>query len=258
MTFALESLPNLIAAWLWPFCRVAGLVALAPVFGYGGISARVKLVLALVLTLAVAPVAQVSTDIEPFSGEGMLVTASQVLIGLVLGFALRLVFVALEIAGQQIAMLMGLGFAALVDHQNGIDVPVLSNFYILLLTLTYLGLDGHLVAVQVLADSFTTLPVSTGIGANLLWAVSGQAGWVFSAAVLLAMPATIAMLTVNLGFGVMNRASPQMNVISIGFPVALLFGLVVMLITLPGIVDDFPSLIDRSLSLARLLAEGGP
>ena len=155
-------------------------------------------------------------------------------------------------------MLMGLGFAALVDQQNGIDVPVLSNFYIVLLTLVYLGLDGHLVAVQVLADSFVTVPLASGVPGGLLWAVSGQIGWVFSAAVLLAMPAMVAMLTVNLAFGVMNRAAPQMNVISIGFPVALLFGLVVVLITLPGIVDDFPPLIDRSLSLARLLAAGGP
>lgn len=258
MTFDLDTLPSLVAAWAWPFCRIAGLVALAPVFGYGAVPARVKLALALALTIAVVPVAPVVIDVEPFSAAGMLVTASQVLTGLVLGFALRLVFVALEIAGQQIATLMGLGFAALVDHQNGIDVPVLSNFYILLATLTYLGLDGHLVAVQVLADSFVTLPISAGVGPGLFWAISGQAGWVFSAAVILAMPATVALLTTNLAFGVMNRASPQMNIISVGFPVALLFGLVVMLLTLPGIAEQFPALIERSLSLTRLLAAGGP
>ena len=257
MTFDLDTLPALVAAWAWPFCRIAGLVAVAPVFGYGAVPARVKLAIALALTIAVVSVAPVRTDIEPFSLAGAMVTASQVLTGLVLGFALRLVFIALEIAGQQIATLMGLGFAALVDHQNGIDVPVLSNFYIVLATLTYLALDGHLLAITILADSFVTLPVGVGVEKNLFWAISGQAGWVFSAAVILAMPATVALLTTNLAFGVMNRASPQMNIISVGFPVALLFGLVVML-TLPGIAEHFPSLIERSLSLARLLAEGGP
>lgn len=257
MIIELEALPAMIAAWFWPFCRVAGLVALAPVFGYGALPTRVKLALALALTLAVAPVVQVPVQVQPFSAHGLGITATQVLIGLLMGFALRLVFLALEVAGQQIATLMGLGFAALVDHQNGIEVPVVSHFYIMLATLVYLGLDGHLVAVQVLADSFTTLPVGSTVGSSMLWAITGQAGWVFSAAVVLALPATAALLTVNLAFGVMNRAAPQMNVISIGFPVALLFGLLVMLLTLPGAVDSFPGLFEQSLSLARLLAQGG-
>ena len=248
----------LVAAWLWPFVRLAAFVGAAPIFGHRPVPVRVRVSLALALTLVVAPGLPPMPAVDPISFTGFLITAQQVLIGLALGFAMRLVFIVLEIGGQQIAQLMGLGFASLVDPANGIEVPVVSNFYIMLGTLVFLALDGHLVVVHILASSFVTLPVdTTGITREVLWQLSGNAGWIFSSAVLMMLPAVVALISVNLGFGVMSRAAPQLNIFAVGFPVTMLFGFVVMALTLPGVFGMFEGLFGRSLSMARLVAAGG-
>ncbi len=242
-----SALLALVGSWLWPFARVAALVTAAPVFGYHAVPARVKLGLAVALTVVVAALTPPMPAIDPLSAAGVVVTAQQVLTGVAMGFALRLAFVVMEIAGQQIAQLMGLGFASMADPANGIEVPVLSHFYIILTTLVFLGLDGHLLAVRMLVDSFSVLPVGLeGIGRDGLWAISGQVGWVFGAGLSVALPAVAAMLTVNLAFGVMARAAPQLNIFVIGFPITLVFGMVVILFTLPHVIGGFDGLFART------------
>lgn len=249
----------LITAWIWPFIRIASLTMTAPVFGTRTVPTRIRLGVAMVLTLVIAPNAPPMPAVEPFSGAGLMVTGHQVLIGLSLGFALRLVLVVLEVGGQLIAHLTGLGFASLVDPQSGVDVPVVSQFYIILATLMFLSLDGHLLMIQLLADSFVSLPVGMeGVGKAGLWSLAGQASWIFSSAVLMALPAIGALLTVNIAFGVMARAAPQLNIFAVGFPVTLVFGLLVVLFTLPVILDQLEGLFDNAFGFAQALVSGGP
>lgn len=258
ITLPLADLPHLVALWLWPFCRIAGLVALAPVFGNAGVPLRVRLAVALALTVVIAPIAGPVPRVDPLSVAGVLVTATQFLIGVALGFALQLVFATLTLAGQQISTLMGLGFAVVNDPQSGVQVAAVGQFYYLLATLVYLGLNGHLVAIAVLAHSFVTLPIGASLGAPALLHLVRGAGWIFSAAVVLALPASAALLLVNLAFGVMSRAAPQLNILSVGFPVSVLFGLLVMLYTLPGILGNLGGLFRHSFSMARVLVGGAP
>lgn len=259
MTFQLADLSQLVTEWMWPFARIAALVAAAPVIGTRSVPARVKLALAVALTAALAPLAPSMPAVDPLSVAGFLITAQQVLTGLAMGFAARLVMVVLEIAGQQIAQLMGLGFASLSDPQSGVQTPMISQFYVLLATLVFLGLDGHLLVFRILAQSFTTLPVGVdGVSGASLWILAGQAGWVFSAGLLLALPAIAAMLTVNLAFGVMARSAPQLNIFVIGFPISMLFGLFVMFFTLPTMLDQLEPLFTRALELAARMAQPGP
>lgn len=247
-----------VAAWMWPFARVAAMVSAAPVFGYGAVPARVKIGVAIALTAVVAALAPPMPALDPVSTRGLLVTGQQVLIGLTMGFALRLAFMVLEVAGQQIAQLMGLGFASMADPQNGIEVPVVSHFYIVLATLVFLALDGHLIAIRTLVDSFSVLPVGLeGVGRGGLWAVSGQVGWIFAAGLAIALPAVAAMLTVNLAFGVMARAAPQLNIFVVGFPITLVFGMVVMLLTLPRVLGGVDELFVRALEVAGVVLRGG-
>jgi len=258
MTFQLASISQWVGDWLWPFARIAALVTAAPVIGTRSVPVRVKLALAIALTVALAPLAPPMPAIDPLSVAGALITAQQVLTGLAMGFAVRLVMVVLEIAGQQIAQLMGLGFASLTDPRSGVQTPMVSQFYVLLGTLVFLGLDGHLLVFWILAESFTTLPVGVdGVTGSGLWTLAGQAGWVFSAGLLLALPAIAAMLMVNLAFGVMARSAPQLNIFVVGFPVSMIFGLFVMLFTLPVTLDHLAPLFSRGLDLARLLAQLG-
>ena len=187
------------------------------------------------------------------------VAVQQVITGLAMGLALRLVFSVFELAGQIIAQHMALHFASLVDPNSGVQVPMISQFYIILATLVFLTLNGHLLCIQVLAESFRALPVgSGGLGREGLWALVQHGGWIFSSAVLFAIPIVAALLVVNLAFGVMTRAAPQLNVFAVGFPVALILGFAVMLLTLPGVMGLFEQFFAEALNFARALVDGGP
>jgi flagellar biosynthetic protein FliR len=259
MTLTSAEIMQLVNAWLWPFFRIAAVMTAAPVFANRAVPVRVRLGLAVGLTMVIVPLIPDMPSVEPVSMQGLAIALQQVLIGLALGFSVRLVYAALEVAGQQIATLMGLGFASLVDPQNGIEVPVVSHFYILLTTLVFLGLNGHLVMVRILAESFTALPVGpTGLSPESFFMIAERMGWLLSAALLIALPAMAALLIVNLGYGVMSRAAPQLNIFVVGFPITLAFGFTVMLLTLPGMIALVDRLIEQTLHASYLLIVGAP
>lgn len=257
MSFTGAELIALMESWVWPFCRVVGLVMAAPVSGAAFVPVRIRLVLALAITLVMAPAIPLPAIIDPLSAAGLLVTGQQLLIGATLGLAVRIVFVVVELAGQIVAQQMGLGFAAMVDPQHGVQVPVVSQFYVLVSTLVFLGLNGHLVLVRVLAESFRTLPVGTwGITRDGLWGMVSWAGWLLANAVLIALPVMTALLVINLAFAVLNRAAPQLNIFSVGFPLTILSGMGVMVFMFNGFEPHFSRLLDQSLGLARTLIAG--
>lgn len=259
MTLTTAEIMQLVNAWLWPFFRIAGVMTAAPVFANRAVPVRVRFGLAVGLTMVIVPVIPKMPSVEPVSAQGLAIAMQQVLVGLALGFSVRLVYVALEVAGQQIATLMGLGFASLVDPQNGIEVPVVSHFYILLTTLVFLGLDGHLVMLRILAESFVVLPVGlSGVGPDGFLMIAERMTWLLSAALLIALPAMAALFIVNLGYGVMSRAAPQLNIFVVGFPITLAFGFTVMLLTLPGMIALLDGLIEQTLQASYLLISGAP
>jgi flagellar biosynthetic protein FliR len=251
-----------IAAWigsfLWPFFRVAAMVTSSPVFGVRAVPVRARLAVALALTITLVPLLPPAPALDPLTPGAVLVTVQQILIGLALGVLLRMVFAALELAGEAISQLMGLGFASLVDPQNGVQVPVLSQYYLLLATLVFFALGGHLLWIQVLAESFRVLPVAPqGLAPGGAWALAGFAGQMFAWAVQLALPVVAALLVVNLAFGVLMRAAPQLNVFSVGFPVSLLLGFVLILVSLSPLLQKLtPLTLAGAEHATRVLAAG--
>lgn len=252
-----------IAAWvgafLWPLTRVSALLMVAPVFGSQIVPRRIRLMTALALTWAILPFAPPMPAVEPLSPTGLLVTAQQVLIGLSMGFILRLVFGALDLGGQVIAMQMGLSFASLADPQNGLQSPLLSQLYALLGTLIFLALNGHLLLIRLLVDSFTVLPVApTGADRDWLWVLVTWANQMFAGAVLVALPAITSLLVVNLAFGVMVRAAPQLNIFAVGFPITLVLGLLIILYSLPTLLYQLDHLFAEAFrSIGQLAGERG-
>jgi flagellar biosynthetic protein FliR len=251
-----------IAAWVgsfvWPLVRIAALVSVAPVFGSRLLPRRLRLILVVVLTWTVLPFIPPVPAVEPVSPASLLITAQQVLIGMSMGFMLRLVFGALEVGGQIIAMQMGLSFASSVDPQNGAQLPLLSHFYTLIGTLAFLALDGHLMLIQVLVESFRTLPVATlGLHTDALWTLAGWASQMFGGAVLIALPAIASLMVVNLAFGVITRATPQFNIFAVGFPISLLLGLFIILYSLPTLLPQLERLLDAAFQTTRQLLAAG-
>ena len=157
------------------------------------------------------------------------------------------------VAGQFIGMQMGLGFAAMVDPGNGVQVTALSQFFLMLVTLTFLAVNGHLVLLEVLIAGFKAFPAGIAVSpSELSLAIAQLGGWMFIGGVLVALPAVVSLLVVNLAFGVMSRSAPQLNVFSLGFPFSLVFGLVIVFLSLQGWLPQFDRFSSELLEFTSL------
>jgi flagellar biosynthetic protein FliR len=246
-----------LESWLaqayFPFARIGACLMVAPMFGARFVPARTRIILALAITALVVPLLP-APPIAPFSGHGFVVLAQQLLIGVALGFALQVVFDALGLAGQLLANSMGLSFAFNVDPLRGSSTAALGQLYIILATLVFLALGGHLALVQVLVDGLTSMPVGAGLRAESLWAIVLWGGTLFSGAISIALPGVTALLIVNLAFGVVSRAAPSLNLFAVGFPISLIIGLVVVLAGMGPLVQGITQLIGQGLAFLRELS----
>ncbi len=249
---------SLVAAYLWPFLRVVSLVSAAPVFGVQFVPAQFKILLAVAITILVVPLAPAPPAVEILSMQAMLVALQQILIGLAMGMVVNLLFNVFLLGGQIIGTNMGLGFATVVDPQGGVSVPVLSQFYVYLTTLIFLALNGHLLLIEVLTRSFTAMPVAgAGLSGESFWQIVQWAGEIFKGGTLLALPALASLLLVNMALGVIMRAAPQFNIMSIGFPITLTVGFIVILVSLPTIVPMFNAGMVETFNFVERVFLGG-
>lgn len=248
-----DQLEAWLAAYLWPFFRIGACFMAAPVFGAHFVPARVRLVLAGAVTLIVAPLVP-PPEATPFSIAGIVVTFHQIIIGLATGFVLQLIFDAVALGGQLLSNTMGLGFAFNVDPMRGASTPVVGQFYVLIVTLTFLALNGHLLLVETLARGFTTLPVGPGgLDGPALWSIATWGSQLFAGAVMVALPGMTALLVVNVAFGLMSRAAPSLNLFAVGFPVTLIAGLAVIYAGLPAVQSGFVGSLETAFGLVRSL-----
>lgn len=231
-----------LALLLFPFARILALLATAPLTGNAQVPAPVKIGLAILITAVVAPTLPAAT-VDPGSGAGLLLLARESALGIAMGLAMRVVFAGIATAGDVIGLQMGLGFAQFYDPQSNAQVPVLGQYLGLLATLTFLSLNGHLVMIATLIESFHAVPVdAVAAGHWLLLAQSG--GMVMRAAVLLSLPLIATLLVVNAALGVLARAAPQLNIFAIGFPITMIVGFFALLLSLPYCVPVFERLFE--------------
>lgn len=243
----------------WPCLRVSGFLLAAPIGSEITVPGRVKIVLTLVLGFLLAPLAAVPAELSIFSGAGILAAARELLIGVAIGMVMQLAFEGLSFAGQTVSMSMGLGFSTLVDPQRGASVPVLGQLFTIMGTLSYLAINGHLMLLAALAKSYRTMPIAgTGIDENFLLTVATWGTRIFETGLLVALPAVIALVIVNLALGVVSRAAPQLNLFGIGFTISLLCGFFVLMVGLDGVMAGISGLIDRALQAADDLVASPP
>jgi flagellar biosynthesis protein FliR len=246
-----------IAQIFWPFVRVGSCFMVAPAFGAHYVPARIRVVTAGGVALLIAPLIPAPAGVMPFTAAGLVITLQQALIGVALGFCMQLVFDAVTLGGQLLSNSMGLSFAYNLDPLHGAQTPVLGQFYTLLVTLTFLALNGHLRLIEILVDGFRTMPIGTsGLGPDGLWTVVQWSSTLFSGALSVALPGVTALLIVNLAFGIMSRAAPTLNLFAVGLPISLVFGLVIMLVGLPTVQSGFIRLLQQALMLVRTLTGG--
>ena len=254
---AIELSTGQLEGWMaqgfFPFARIGACLMVAPIFGARFVPARTRIILAVALTALVVPLLP-APDIAPFSGQGFVVVAQQLLIGVALGFALQIVFDALGLAGQLLANSMGLSFAFNVDPLRGSSTAALGQLYIILATLVFLSLDGHLALIQVLADGFKPMPIGAALPSEALWSIVLWGGTLFSGAISIALPGVTALIIVNLAFGVVSRAAPSLNLFAVGFPISLIIGLIVVMAGMGPLTQGITQLIEQGLTFLRELS----
>ncbi len=255
MTLTPAEINAWLALYLLPLARIGGLLMVAPFTAGAYVPVRVRVMLALAITAVIVPAlpADVLGAAPAALPALLLALAQQLLLGVAMGFVLQLVFNALVVAGQAIAMTMGLGFATTIDPANGVAVPVLSQFLLIFGLLLFLALDAHLALIGLLGESFRLLPLDGALGAAQWRALVDWAGLLFVGAVRIALPMLLALLVVNLAFGITSRAAPTLNLFAIGFPVSLLLGIVILLIGLPSVAETFAVLVRQGLGFAGAL-----
>lgn len=250
MELAGHLLPMLNALW-WPFCRILALLSAAPVIGDAMTPLPVRVLLALVLAFVLLPLTGTDPGIDPFSLLGVVASIEQAVIGGVLGLALHFSMSAISVLGYLVSSQIGFSLAQMNDPMNGASSDVVSALLAMTTILVLFALDGHLVLVGVIGASFQAWPVGAGYGPLLLDTVVLKAAWIFSAAMLLALPIVFSTLVVQLGFGLLNRVAPSLNLFSLGFSLTTLFGLMMLVQVVRFIPEHYIAMSNQVMQLIQ-------
>lgn len=243
----------LATAWL-PFVRIGGAMMTAPLFSGNTIPRKARLIIALFVTAAVLPVLPPLPAVNLLGFEAVLIAASELVIGLAMGFIVQLVFDGIILGGQLIANGMGLGFAMMVDPQRGIQVPVLSQYLLIMIMLLFVSMNGHLDFLQLLIRSFEYWPIGHApLSGEQLGVVATHGADLFSAAVRVSIPAVIALLVVQLAVGVVSRAAPTLNLFAVGFPLAMLVGFLVVDQLMPNLLPVLQVMLESAQGVVQKL-----
>ncbi len=228
-----------IVAFFFPLARILSLLVVAPPFNNAGLTARTRLMLGLAISLTLVPTLNIPQAIDPASGAGLLILVEQMLIGFALGFSIRLIFSAIDLAGNAVGMQMGLGFATAYDPQSASQTGVVSEFLGILALLVFMAINGHLMVLAALTSSFQVLPIGHLPGNGTWLNLANAGGTIFSFGLMLALPFFVVLLITNIALGILGRVAPQLNLMAIGFPITIMLGFSALYISLPYLSAPF-------------------
>ena len=255
LSFTTVQLDAWIAAFFWPFFRILALVASAPFFGARGIPVSAKIALAFVLTILVSPMLAPMPAVSPSSGQGILILVHQLMIGVAMGLAMRVIFSAVEMAGHIIGLQMGLGFATFFDPQNSAQIPVMGQFMGLIAMLLFLAVNGHLLVLTALMESFQVLPVGLLEISSKGWYTLVQwGGEIFRAGLWISLPVLAVLMMTNIALAVLTRAAPQLNIFAVGFPLTLAIGFVALSLSIGYFLPQFSGMIEQGVQVMMRIA----
>lgn len=247
------TLEQFLATFVFVQTRVLCLFLAAPFFSAKTLPMRIKVVTSLLITFLITP-ALLMTDLpNPISIEGVLLLVQQMIIGIVIGLIFQCIFQISIVAGQIIAMQSGLGFASFIDPGNQDSLPIISEFYLTTTLLMFLITNGHIYLISMIANSFDLIPIGAPIQntASFLDIVT-YFGDIFSGALSIAIPAIVALLTMNITMAIMTKAAPQLNLFTIGFPMMLIIGIFIMYMSYSEVVTISGELLTRGYDEALL------
>ncbi len=230
-----------LATLMFPLARVLAMITSSPILGNKQLPRRIKIGLAILLSIVIAPTLDPMPDVQIGSPQGLLILVQQIIIGTMIGFIIRMVFTAVEMAGEFAGLQMGLGFASFYDPQNSSYSPVIAQWLGIIASLIFLSMNGHLILLSAVAESFHTLPVGQMLPAKSFLAAAQWGASIFAYALQISLPLLAALLIANIALGILTRAAQQLNLFAIGFPITLSVGFFVLSFTMPY----FGPILDR-------------
>lgn len=248
ISFTSAQLDLWLATLLYPLARILAMIATSPIFGNKQVPVRVKIGLSVLLTIIIAPTVEGLPSVGVGSPLGLLIIVQQIIIGVAMGFSMRLIFTAVEMAGEFAGLQMGLGFASFYDPVNASFTPIVAQLLGFLASLIFLALNGHLLLISGLAESFHTLPIGGMIQKKGFMEFANWGGSIFEFALQISLPVLAAMLITNLALGILTRAAPQLNLFAVGFPITLAIGFMVLALSMPYLSPMLDRVMNQSLS----------
>jgi flagellar biosynthetic protein FliR len=246
--------------WIWLIAMIrpgAALLA-APIFGARGVPLQLR----LILSLAIGMAAMNSVVFAPPAGglmsfAGILMVVGEVLTGLALGFALQIGYSAAFVAGESISNAMGIGFASMVDPQSGNSSQVLGQFLSIIATFMLLGMNGHLLLISYIVQSYKAFPPGGPMLPNSAvhdLVMFGSS--IFAAGLTIALPVGFALVLIQLIMGMLSRSAPSLNLFAVGMPVALISGLILLALAAPVMSTSITAALQAGLDQAQAIATG--
>ncbi|GIX53815.1 flagellar biosynthetic protein FliR [Sphaerotilus sulfidivorans] len=248
--FSEAQLLQWVVPLLWPLLRILGLFAAAPVLSMRAIPVRARIGLALLTALCAQPVLPPMPVLPLDTPTALAMVVQQVFIGVTIGFAAKVVFTAIEFAGEVIGLQMGLNFATFFDPTTSGQSTVSARLFNTMAAWLFVVINGHLLLVEVVVASFHQFPV-TDHPFDLLLSIQPQV-WgaeLFRYGLWIALPTVAMLLFVNLVLGVISRVAQQLQIFSIGFVVTISVGLLGLLLTLPLLQRPMLAVLERLLGL---------
>ncbi|MES2104184.1 MAG: flagellar biosynthetic protein FliR [Pseudomonadota bacterium] len=255
VTFTSNALIGLILSFIWPLTRILGMIVIAPPFGNSTVPVQVKLVLGIMLAMIVAPTIPALDVADPLSLTGIMILSQQFVIGIAMGFVIRVIFSGIEMAGEVIGLTMGLGFASFFDPQTQGRTNAISQFLVLMATLLFVTMNVHLSMLATLVESFTTIPISTSLTTGFNFqrlAIWGEQIFIYG--MRLSLPIVAALLITNIALGILTRAAPQLNLFGIGFPITIGVGFLMVGLILPYLMLPIETMFRQSIEAVQSLS----
>lgn len=244
--------------WLIAMIRPGAAFLAAPIFGNRAVPVQLRLILSL--ALGMAAMNSITFTLPPggiASIAGVLLVMGEVLAGLALGFAVQIGYAAAFVAGETIGNTMGLGFASMVDPQTGGSTQVVGQFLSILSTFLLLGMDGHLMLVSYVVESYRALPPGGPLlSADALWGLVTFGGTLFGAGLTIALPVGFALVMIQLVMAMLARSAPALNIFAVGLPVSLMSGLILLAMAAPIMGDGITGALRSGLEKAQSIAAG--
>lgn len=244
--------------WLIAMIRPGAAFMAAPVFSAPSVPIQLRLILSLALGLAALNSVTIQLPQDGVASfEGVMLVAGEALAGLAMGFAVQIGYAAAFVAGEAIANAMGLGFAAMVDPQSGQTTQAVGQFLSILATFLFLGMDGHLLLVSFVVQSYQALPPGSAMLSNdAVWHMVQFGGTLLGAGVTIALPVAFALVLVQIVMGILARTAPALNLFAVGMPVAMMAGLILLAVAAPVMAEGITAALKAGLEQAQSLSEG--